>query len=264
MADRIPIYVAVDPDSGQPSALAAFSTTDVISETVGGTGRTSLSGLITSVDNVPVNYNSTTRQFTIGTVEAEAVVDFENIRDAFSSGTGTLTFGGDIVTSGTGKFRGNFSGNLEGNADTATNAIFSVEALVIRDVRFNGIEIDVSGGADVTVSASEIAFSAIQKAFASGTGDVGFGGGNFVLSGGAVFSGNLSGNSNYANLAGSATSALSATEATIVRNVKFNGTSYNLSSDVDVTIAGGGAVEYSSVSAVLASGVGPLSFHDNT
>ena len=216
MTDRIPIYVAVDPDSGQPSALAAFSNSDVISEVVGGTGRNTLSGLITSVDNVPVTYNSGTRQFTIGTVSAEAVVDFENIRDAFASGTGTLGFGGDFVVSGGGKIRGAFSGNLEGNAETATYAIYSVESLVIRDVKFNGIEVDLSGGTDVIVSASEIAYSAVKKSLGEANSPLILANGyNFSMSGGGVFSGNLSGNATSANLAGSAVSALSATNALV-------------------------------------------------
>jgi hypothetical protein len=259
---RIPPIGLIYNDDNEPIRITTYSSgVDYIDTIYGGTGRPDISGLFSSIDNVPVTYNEATKQFVVGTVEAEAVVGFDNIRDAFASGTGTLGFGGDIVVSGGGKFRGNFSGNLEGTADSA---IFSIEANVIRDVKFNGIELDISGGADIIVSASEIAFSAIQKAFYEANGNINYSG-LIVLSGGGAVSGNLSGLASRASLAGSSTSALSATNATRIPRVRFNGTYYDLETDTtDVTIAGGGAIEYSSVSAVLASGTGPLSFNNNT
>ena len=263
---RIPPIGLIYNDDNEPIRITTYSSgVDFIDTVYGGTGRPDISGLFSSIDNVPVTYNEATKQFIVGTVEAEAVVGFDNIRDAFASGTGTLAFSGDIVVSGGGKIRGAFSGNLQGNADTATNAIYSVESLVIRDVKFNGIEVDLSGGADIAVSASQVAFSAIQKAFYEGSGNISYSG-LIVLSGGGAVSGNLSGLASSATSATnsySSTNSFSSTTAFRVPRVQINGTFYDLSSDGN-DIAVGGAVTYSGVSGAIFTGVGPLFFNNNS
>jgi len=92
------VYIGIDPDTGSPSSLAAYGFGDVISETIGGTGRDNLSGLITTVGNVPVTYNTTTRQFTVEAVSGvSATVDFEAVRTALAQASAPVSFNGQNI-----------------------------------------------------------------------------------------------------------------------------------------------------------------------
>ena len=182
------VYASYDPeDENVVTRLRAVA--GPLPETLGGTAREDLSGLFSSIGNVPVTYNNVTRQFIVDDVTGvDAELTFSGIRDAIASGSGEIVFNGDFKTSSGGRFLGDLSGDV---------------------------------------------------------------------------SGNLSGTATSAQLAGSATSALSATEATLVRNVRFNGVSYNLSSDQDVTVTAGTAVvDFTSVSSALFSATDPISIND--
>jgi hypothetical protein len=181
------VYASYDPeDENVVTRLRAVA--GPLPETLGGTAREDLSGLFSSIGNVPVTYNNVTRQFIVDDVTGvDAEITFTAIRDAIASGSGEIVFNGDFKTSSGGRFLGSLLGDV---------------------------------------------------------------------------SGNLSGTATSAQLAGSATSALSATEATLVRNVRFNGVTYNLSSNVDVTVTAGTAVvDFTSVSSALFSATDPISIN---
>ena len=58
MVDRTPIYIEVDPDSDEPTNLASFvSGTDVVPETLGGTGITDFSSYVSSTASSVTGFN---------------------------------------------------------------------------------------------------------------------------------------------------------------------------------------------------------------
>jgi len=180
------VFTIYDPEENTIQSLRAVG--GPLLEELGGTSRSDLSGLFSSVGNVPVTYDSANKRFLVQEVTGvSAEVTFDSVSAAIASGSGEIVFNGDFKTTGGGRFVGNVSGNLSGNANTAS----------------------------------------------------------------------------LATLAISATSALSATNAEIIRNVKFNGVPYNLSSDVDVAVTAGTAVvDFTSVSSALFSATGPISLNN--
>jgi len=132
------VYVGIDPDTGTPSSLNAFGSGDVISEVIGGTGRTNLSGLFSSVGNVPVTYNTTTRQFVIQDVSGvSATVDFESVRSALAQASAAVGFNGQNLTNVTNL---DVSGDLILSGYTDGKALFvSSNGLIIGRTLITGV-----------------------------------------------------------------------------------------------------------------------------
>jgi hypothetical protein len=132
------VYVGLDPDTGTPSSLNAFGSGDVISEVIGGTGRTNLSGLFSSVGNVPVSYDSTTRQFVIQDVSGvSATVDFESVRSALAQASAAVGFNGQNLSNVTDL---DVSGNLILSGYTNGRALFaSSNGLIVGRSLITGI-----------------------------------------------------------------------------------------------------------------------------
>lgn len=132
------VYVGIDPDTGTPSSLNAFGSGDVISEVIGGTGRTNLSGLFSSVGNVPVTYNTTTRQFVIQDVSGvSATVDFESVRSALAQASAAVGFNGQNLTNVTNL---DVSGDLILSGYTDGKALFaSSNGLIVGRTLIAGI-----------------------------------------------------------------------------------------------------------------------------
>lgn len=242
------VTVFLDPDSNEPLALSALGEGDVISERIGGTGRTDISGLVSSVGNVNISYNSTTRQFVVDEVSGvSAEVTFESVRDALASGSGELAFSGDFVISGGGKFRGDLSGNLSGTALSATNAI------AVPGVTINGIALAANAGAFTTGDPTNE--SSVRAALASATAAVTLN--NKNLSGvGEIRASVVSATTLSGNLSGVAT------RAEAVTGVVINSTSYNLSSGTNINISTTATVDFPSVSSAIFSATGPLFFNN--